>query len=1653
MYDCSLSNPNLMQHRLTFADPAKVVIESFAPPRVNGFHQDQLHEVNTSLLLLLSANTKHSLDRQVELHHEYASRHPEDLPGMAYTRALRREWLPHRTFTIMDSTGHAITTSTAAKAPGPSSIIKPVMIFSGQGSQWTGMGKELVVACPAFQADLAAMDRILQRLEQPPAWSLCELMSRPEYAADASNILSFDAAELSQPLCTALQIALVHHFRRFGVLPAAVVGHSSGEIAAAYTAGHISLQMAIRSAYYRGLVTKRAQSLNGGMAAVGLGSEDVSRYLVDGVVVACENSPSSSTISGELPLVKRVLASIKAEQPGTLAKLLKVNMAYHSPHMLSLGKEYSGFLRQPLDSEDAIFFSPGAVFISSVTGSEAEAKSVNSPEYWVENLTQRVRFDTAIRNMHAIMGHSTTLVMLEIGPHSTLKGPLRQIQEPGRTLNYVASQKRSEDCHVSMLEALGHLYQFGVEVDFKALFTSRRALAGLPAYPWDHTGPTFWHEGRISRASRFRKYPRHCLLGLRSLESPDSLPIWRNVLDVDEVQWLLDHRVGGNTVFPFAGYIAVAIEALRQTKGLPMGSGYRLRHIVASTALVLAQSKPVELVTSLRQGRLTDSDKSQWFHFQIQSHDGEQWTEHCAGEIIHPMAYSNYEGIYSGHFPRHIADSMFYRAMSHIGLAYGPEFALLRDIKSSVTEKAAQARIVAWNTNTANRYFRIHPAVLDSCLQLVFVAMTQGLCRRLDQLYVPTLIEDIEIYDETDSDHGSIVAQVTMSQGDYHSCRINGFSNSGRSIFTIRGVHLASVERDGGSEATRLERHGLARLEWYPAFDFADVASGLRPPPINRENLRLEHQLSFLCMLQEMDMVRNVLPAKPHLLLLRNWIEKEIMVALETGNFPLLQNPAQLAQLDKSERQGLIYDLVAALAGGPHAPFAKACQRILDHTPAMYAGEVETIDVLTQGNLLTEVYNQNSFEYGEFVHLLAKSNPKLRILEVGAGTGGTTDFILRYLAQENTFDGSAPPYSLYTFTDVSAGFFTNAKARFSGYSSNIEYRVFDISKSPSEQGLQDREHSYDLIIAANVVHATPYIQKTLSNIRSLLAPEGILLLTEPLPTLKTVNYIFGHFSGWWLGEADGRSGGPLLDVESWDRELRNSGFSGADTVVYGAESPYRQIMTVVSHARTQEAFVDESDKQIALLCADKSNLSDIPAALKADLGRRGWFVQTCDINSDLSLPSPRLWISCIDIEYRDFTTKYFSDEGHFQQLREFLRKLVDKKTLWLMPPTQMGSTSQVHAAEFLGLSRSLRSELNLQIFTLEISPVEALQQPDLIARVFEKIERDENDTQQTLAADMEYAVQHSQVFVPRFRPLTFKSRLSDLSSQEIKINSRRAELRISQRALLDTLFWQELPLVATIPEGHVEIETRAIGLNAFDVFSAKGLIRSEVDTQNLKFGCEGAGIVLRIGPGVTNLHTGDRVMFFTNTGAFATQPVISQELALRIPESMSFEQAATVPVCFGTVLHSLVNVAQVEKGQTVLIHSACGGVGLAAIQVCQMLGAELFLTVGNRRKVSYLMDTFGVPRNRIFSSRDASFVDGVMRETRGVGVDVVLNSLSGELLHESWKCVAEFGCFLELGSRDSRGSGRLDMMPFSRNISYHGIEGIQFTQRPSVWRR
>jgi len=287
-------------------------------------------------LVVFSANTQDSLQRQVNNHREYIKLHPERLLDLAYTLSLHREHLPYRAFSI--AAGGVITTNSSFTKVS-SSVPDIVMIFNGQGGQWPEMGRDLVETDQKFREDIMAMDSILQSLKHPPNWKIesksiyifpmCSFLRIAAELQKPAKISQIHLGEFAQPLCAAIQIALVNAFGRYGIRPKAVIGHSSGEIAAAYASGALSLPEAIITAYYRGYIAKK-QTLTGGMAVVGLSASSTLKFLRDGLVIACENSPSSTTISGDLDQLESVVAMIREDMPDILVRQLKVDMAYHS---------------------------------------------------------------------------------------------------------------------------------------------------------------------------------------------------------------------------------------------------------------------------------------------------------------------------------------------------------------------------------------------------------------------------------------------------------------------------------------------------------------------------------------------------------------------------------------------------------------------------------------------------------------------------------------------------------------------------------------------------------------------------------------------------------------------------------------------------------------------------------------------------------------------------------------------------------------------------------------------------------------------------------------------------------------------------------------------------------------------------------------------------------------------------------------------------------------------------------------------------------------------------------------------------------------------------------------------------------------------------
>ena len=717
---------------------------------------------------------------------------------------------------------------------------------------------------------------------------------------------------------------------------------------------------------------------------------------------------------------------------------------------------------------------PNIPFYSSVTGRLHACKSLEA-SYWVQNLVSPVLFNSAIQ---AVLGAQLEVeLFLEIGPHSALAAPLRQILSTFQSQAlYVPTMVRGRDCSESLLGAVGELHIRGIPVDFLAMNPNGTVLTDLPAYPWNHE-TKYWRESRICRDWRLRKFPQHELLGSRVMESTDLEPAWRNLLSVNDVQWLRDHKLHEDIVFPIAGYIAMVGEAIHQITG---AMEYMLKDITVGNAMIFHDSNTIEIVSTFHPVRLTTTLESGWYDFSISSYSGSGWTKHCVGQARGGTPQFSPPSQRVEHLPRHVSSSKWYDVMNKAGLNYGRNLQGLREISSSTNEKIAVATI-SDSLETFDDSYPLHPAAIDSCLQLFSVAMTKGIPRLLSQLYVPTSIEEVHIggarpdcssagtqFRETAQNAkemsapsaDGILAKATVLLS--HRSLVRGDITAlaqGTKVMNMTGLGMSCLE-DNNKTNNEAHREAVASLTWKPDIDFVESEPLIRSTPRERENFLLAEKLALLCMIEASDRFASTEVPSNHVGKYLSWLHLQKERA-ERGQYELVQGAEKFTRLDSPTRLSLIETIGKQIAPTKEAVLGNCILRVFGCFQDVYDGKTDPVEALLHDGALTGIYEYLAADYTAFLSLLSHKKPNLRILEIGAGTGGTTSAILDCLTSEF----GERMYFEYHFTDISPGFFVTAQDRFK-HAENIKYSVLDISKDPLTQGYE--EGSFDLIVASNV---------------------------------------------------------------------------------------------------------------------------------------------------------------------------------------------------------------------------------------------------------------------------------------------------------------------------------------------------------------------------------------------------------------------------------------------------------------------------------------------------------------------------------------------------------------------------------------------------------
>ncbi|KLU92414.1 hypothetical protein MAPG_11360 [Magnaporthiopsis poae ATCC 64411] len=596
-------------------------------------------------LVGFSAHDRRTLERNVAAHTKVAADY--HLPDLAYTLFKRRSRFAVRGFAVVTEEGVAETLadpSALTVGTAPASVPEVGFVFTGQGAQWAALGASAMDVFPSFLATVRSLDDILQGLRDPalrPLWSLENALRQPAGKGNRIN-----DADVAQPICTAVQIAIVDLFAGWGIQPNAVVGHSSGEIAAAYAAGFISAPEAMVAAYLRGYAVTHHAPV-GSMLAVGLSPRDAQPWLEkhDGnVVVACQNSPVSTTLSGTTEAITALAEELnKAE---IFARELPTGKAYHSHHMVPVGQVYDSLLSKAtsdLSEADKAWRRPRITWVSSVTGAEFTDGSVD-PKYWSRNLCSRVLFDEAVVTLCKHHALDKVKAMVEIGPHPALSGPFKQTCQGSNLTgySYTASLVRNKNSAEQLVRTAGALFLQNYPVDVLAVNSLAagkpevpKLLVDLPPYQWNYE-KTYWAESRFSAEQRHPTHGRHDLLGSRLYGLSERAMAWKNCLRHEDLPWLKDHKLGGEDIFPAAAHLSMAAEALWQVcdnRGVEIES-VTFRDVVLSVALSVPETDG-GIETQLRLDYVDDD----WFRFSVQSWADGEWNVHCEGlsrYLVHP---------------------------------------------------------------------------------------------------------------------------------------------------------------------------------------------------------------------------------------------------------------------------------------------------------------------------------------------------------------------------------------------------------------------------------------------------------------------------------------------------------------------------------------------------------------------------------------------------------------------------------------------------------------------------------------------------------------------------------------------------------------------------------------------------------------------------------------------------------------------------------------------------------------------------------------------------------------------------------------------------------------------------------------------------------
>ncbi|MGN1394484.1 MAG: SDR family NAD(P)-dependent oxidoreductase [Succinivibrionaceae bacterium] len=1604
---------------------------------------------------------------------------------------------------------------------------KIAFVFNGNGSQYIGMGVNLYKESSVFAE---FMDILSEKIDRYLDFSIKNLLSDDNNTQNSVVVDIIQNTKIAQPLIFAIQLGLCKLLQIHGITPKAVIGHSMGEIAAAYISGKLTLDEAIKVICIRSMLqdTTRGQ---GKMAAVSVSKNEFNNICcelnITDVCVAAINSVDNITISGNtssLNTLEKFFVNKKI-----FFKLLDVDYPFHSSYMDvikdSVLNELHDISTNDKENEEK---SSVISFYSSVIGTKCEKDFLLNNVYWWRNIRDEVNFYSGVKSLLED-GYD---YLIEIGTNAILQRYLRDIAkevtnknlEKGNSL--VINPKISStllpnnDSLSRMTKVIMESHLLCSNLDKSCFFgdvnnfnhsnlLNKNLLEALelPHYAWEKQHYEYKNSTE-KVVEHFRESP---LLGWKISSSEY---IWENVLEPSKNQLLRDHIVDGQYVVAAADYIEIVLEALKSMLGNSaienLCQWFNIEYLDIINPITMDNK---ECYKSVRVKILSNTQD-----FEILSKDylsNDDWLLNIKGRLYSVTTSnslvdnknSKFIDSSSNSFVYSLDSCEIYDLTKKLGLTYGKNFRQLTKVVVNESEKMLKVCLVS--NNECSSEYVIHPGVIDAGFQGLLASII-GNSRETTtnstlSTYLPVKFGNVSIKSNISNSKityiigkllkissRSLLAEFSIFNADnecvgfLQDCRFNVLPRANN--MNEQNISLWHYEQQA-------LRHNLISTiddkEFTPK-KIAEFLSKLSLPEIFVKRRKIwfetvlpliENAVLYYCLeslkiaLSSVDNFTLSEQTKdslhPLVLYIIDLLVDHNLIAINNNNQINFISESEESSGDEILRYAYencpeaIYEILPIYRLGNKLPIVVSELIQNEFSSTENTKNTKNTTINTKINDYSTIYAGNAMKYKgiykallEFIVLLKRfvSNNKhiLRVLELG-----NKNLIQTIVNKE--FNGN-----LSSFEIVSLEVFD-----FDSRNLSIKEEKLNQIKNSLEQS---GHNAFDLIVIDEQLCYVKDYDQALLNIYNLLSNKGLLIVIERNSDWSA-NILNGLDKSWWLEDKTS-----ILKPSSyWESLLKSSYFN--DTAIYteptsaglqtGSYLIFAQkdlscsnnqtiknieinnqiytnnenILFIVS-TNNQNFEEKNSDKCVVKELIINKLLDKVNSAVSASV----IYEKIESIELDIDIKAYLLKTTFNKVVYVVSCIDELKTPNVLQQLAKLANNLYeinsscrDISLSVITFNANEDSTSSAIRGEIRVISNELKN-ININSINIEIDSITSV---DNFQKVVDfKVSSIWNELIASCGLDeITIELSNERNSLDLFNRTVIKKGFSDLTSfyKESLLNNnilgKAYYLDFSAPGRLKNLCWieKEIPKAETLASNEVLVDVKVTGLNFRDIMMTMGLVPEDALEKGFSgpfLGFEFSGVISAIGSNVSDFAIGDRVLGFGSC-CFSNKVVVKDYSISRIPKKWSFESAATVPIVFFTAWYALSTLANMKKGESILIHGAAGGVGIAAIQIAKYLGLEIYATAGSESKHDFLR-MLGV--EHIYNSRELDFRTELLRDTNGQGVDAVLNCLSGEAMRESLGLLKPFGRFMELGKRDFVENTSLGLRYFKENISYFAID-------------